>query len=189
MRTQNTSGDQSLPVSGFSYRRLSPLPPEAIPPFADPHLRWLSSQHSPFTRQARSAMVGACLAVERWRSPALDVEHVLLGILERTPGELFAAMFASDTTSSATLLLAVEAALAPVESFQLEAIPVTVAARGVVAAARREAAVRGYALIGTGPLLLGLAHDELSLTSKILAQHGLTHARLREDLTPAAFVR
>lgn len=188
MRTQNTSGDQSLPVPGFSYKRLSPLPPGAIPPFADPHLRWLSSRQSLFTRRARSTIVGACMAVVYRHSPVLDVEHVLLGILERTPGELFAAMFASDTTSSATLLRAVEAALAPVGSFQLEAIPVTVAVRNVVALARREASVRGYVRIGTGPLLLGLAREEQSLPGEVLAQHGMTYARLCEGLSPAAFV-
>jgi hypothetical protein len=182
MNTEAGRGDLNIDAPGFYYQRLydSNLGIR-VPPLDDPQLAWLRPI---FTRRARYAMLCARIAVVRLQHPMLDLEHVLLGIVEATPPELFA----PDGLSRDVLTAAIESIVSPGGTPRLEAIPVTDAVRHMVERASEEGRERGYDLIGIGPLLLSLTRETASLPSEILAKYGITYAGLRANLSPTAFV-
>ncbi|MBF6592548.1 MAG: hypothetical protein IVW57_18715 [Ktedonobacterales bacterium] len=182
MSAGETRDDPLVPVPGtFPFRLLSaPDTAYRVPPLADPQLAWLRPT---FTALARHSMIRARIAVVRWRHPMLDVEHLLLGIVELVPPD----MFAPAVAERAALVTPLEATLLPGTTERLEAIPVTNAVRRVIEMAGEEARERGYPLIGVGPLLLGLTRDADGTASTFLAERGITPASLCANLAPAAF--
>jgi hypothetical protein len=179
---QEPAYDEKLPrIPGtFQYRLLSQRSEESIPDLANLDHLWVREH---FTRLARFALLQAQVAVVRWKAPALDVEHMLWGLLIVLPTEALA----PGGPTNQILRSRLESLMVPGQTQRLEAIVVTDAVLQVIVHAEQEAHERTYDLIGTGPLLLGLTKEDYGPPTRILADNGITYASLRAELSPDAF--
>lgn len=135
-----------------------------------------------FGRFTESALRATCFALQEASesgSAAIEIEHLLLGILRED--KLGAArVLRSD---GAAIRLAIEAQCPPHAECPGEVdLVITRGYLEILALACREATGMGQEKIGIGHLLLGILHDEDGLPAQILRAHGVTSSSVRADL-------
>jgi len=139
-----------------------------------------------FTEAARRALFFARLEVSELGGPAIEVEHLLLGIFRADQGpvpKLLAAAGVSYSESRA----AIQAHDGRRErlSTSIE-IPFTDEAKRVMGSAREEADRLDHQDIGNEHLLLGILHQESSFAAGLLGSHGMSVETVRESIRNAS---
>src|SRR4249920_1730125 len=126
-----------------------------------------------FTETARRALFFARFEVSELGGPAIEAEHLLLGILRADQGpapRLFAA--AGFSYSEARAAIQAHQGTGERLSTSIE-IPFTDEAKRVFERAQKEADRLDHPHIGNEHLLLGILHQESSFAAGLLRSHGL----------------
>jgi ATP-dependent Clp protease ATP-binding subunit ClpC len=133
-----------------------------------------------FTEGARRALFFARFEVSELGGPAIEAEHLLLGILRADQGPT-PRLFAAAGLSYSEARAAMQARQNTRErlSTSIE-IPFTDEAKHVFERAREEAARLDHRHIGNEHLLLGILHQESSFAAGLLGSHGLNVESVRE---------
>jgi ATP-dependent Clp protease ATP-binding subunit ClpC len=135
-----------------------------------------------FTETARRALFFARFEVSELGGPAIEAEHLLLGILRADQGpapRLFAA--AGFSYSEARAAIQAHQGAGERLSTSIE-IPFTDEAKRVFERAQKEADRLDHPHIGNEHLLLGILHQESSFAAGLLRSHGLNLDSLRESI-------
>ena len=134
-----------------------------------------------YTQPARRVIFVSHYMARRVGSPAIDTEHLLLGLLREDKG--LARRFLGTPWAAETVWRRIEQVtparektLGPVE------LPLSDASRHVLDFAALEANLLSTRLIGTEHLLLGLLRNEECLAAKILAERDVYLVETREEL-------
>jgi len=133
-----------------------------------------------FTEDARRALFFARFEVSELGGPAIEAEHLLLGILRAdqgpAPGLFEAAGF---SYSEARAAIQTHQGTREKLSTSVE-IPFTEEAKHVLDRAKEEADRLDHPDIGNEHLLLGILHQESSFAAGLLGSHGLNAESVRE---------
>jgi ATP-dependent Clp protease ATP-binding subunit ClpC len=133
-----------------------------------------------FTESARRALFFARFEVSELGGAAIEVEHLLLGVLRGDEGptpRLFAAAGFSYSDARAAIQARQDTRERLSTSIEM---PFTEEAKHVLDRARDEAGRLAHPHIGNEHLLLGILHQESSFAAGLLASHGLNLESLRE---------
>ena len=133
-----------------------------------------------FTEEARRALFFARFEVSELGGPAIDAEHLLLGILRADGGpapRLLAA--AGFSYSEARAALQTHQGTREKLSTSVE-IPFTDEAKHVLDRAKEEADRFDHQHIGNEHMLLGILREETSFAARLLGGHGLNLESVRE---------
>ena len=144
-----------------------------------------------FTDEARRALFFARFEVSELGGPAIDAEHLLLGIL-RADGGPAPRLLAAAGFSYSEARAAIQAHQGTRERLSTSfEIPFTDEAKRVLERAREEADRLDHPHIGNEHMLLGILREESSFAASLLRSHGLNVESVREhvrnvppDVTP-----
>ena len=140
-----------------------------------------------YTEKARRVIFFARYEASMLGSPAIETEHVLLGLLRE--GEALFRRLSPAKLSLDGLRKRFEESAPPREKIDTGAeLPLSPDAKRVLAHAQEESDRLGHRHIGTEHLLLGLLLVEGSLAARVLGEHGFEVARVREDIAAATEV-
>jgi len=129
-----------------------------------------------FTAEARRVVFHARYEANRFGSPEVTAEHLLLGCLKEAHGLLSPA--ARDSIRSQ-----IELKVPKAEKRATTAdVPLSHPSKRVMAYCAEESERLGHQHIGVEHLVLGLMREEKTLAADLLQKHGLTVASLRERL-------
>jgi ATP-dependent Clp protease ATP-binding subunit ClpC len=133
-----------------------------------------------FTEEARRALFFARFEVSELGGPAIEAEHLLLGILRADQGPA-PRLFAAAGFSYSGARAAIQASQNRRErlSTSIE-IPFTDEAKRVFERAQEEASRLDHSYIGNEHLLLGILREDGSFAAGLLGSHGLNVESLRE---------
>ncbi len=135
-----------------------------------------------YTEDARRALFFARFEVSELGGPAIEPEHLLLGILRADQGptpRLFAAAGVSYSEAHAAIRAHQETHERLSTSIEM---PFTDEAKRVCERAREEADSLGHPHIGNEHLLLGILHQEGSFAARLLGSHGLNLEGVRGQI-------
>jgi ATP-dependent Clp protease ATP-binding subunit ClpC len=141
-----------------------------------------------YTEKARRVIFFARYEAAQFGSPEITTEHLLLGILREAP--TFLANWATPTD----LITEVRATIPTGKKISTSVdLPLSDAAKRVLAYGAEEAGQLGHKLIGSEHLVLGLLEESATTASEILHKHGMTraqaHARIKSPAENEAIVR
>jgi ATP-dependent Clp protease ATP-binding subunit ClpC len=127
-----------------------------------------------YTEKARRTIFFARYEASLLGGPAIEVEHLLLGLLRENQG-LFQQFFPSPGTVSAAIRAEIERSSTIHERLSASVdMPLSSSAKRVLMSAAAESQKRGHRHIGPEHLLLAVIQEEASLASQALIRHGLT---------------
>src|SRR5262245_47852357 len=122
-----------------------------------------------YTEQARRLIFFARYEASQLGSPAIDTEHLLLGLLREAQGRA-STLLASRGVSLLELRAEVERSILPAAATSTSVdIPLTPAARRVLDIALEEA---GRGQVNSEHLLLGLVRETEGVAGRLLRGHG-----------------
>lgn len=133
-----------------------------------------------FSDNAKKTLSLARQEALRLRHDTIAPEHILLGVMQlgaSSAARQLEQLGIQLDTLRAALLAVLQPGERPVTASQL---PFTPGAKRVLEVTLAEAGRSGHSYIGSQHLLLGIAADESSMSSQILAKLGVTVPRLRE---------
>jgi ATP-dependent Clp protease ATP-binding subunit ClpC len=132
-----------------------------------------------YTERARRAIFFARLEAGQHGSPTIDSCHILVGLL-RVESEL-ASAFIKSVNEQATIRDEIESQIPSGERIATTvAVPFSAESELILKHAERDAAELSHSQIGTGPIFLGILHEPASLAARILANHNLDAAVVRQ---------
>lgn len=135
-----------------------------------------------YTEKARRVIFFARYEASQYGSQYIDTEHMLLGIL-REDRALLADIF-QDPTEASTIQGEIESRASKGEKFSTSVdLPLSNAAKRVMAYAAEEAERLADHHIGTEHLFLGLMREKDSLAAVVLTQHGIKLEETRNLIT------
>ncbi len=135
-----------------------------------------------YTERARRVLFFARYEATELGSPAIETEHLLLGLAREGKG-LTSRVFARAQVSLESLRHEIEGGAAAREHAATPVeIPFGAEAKRVLAFAAEEAERLRHGYIGTEHLLLGLLREEGSVAATILAARGLRLPAVRDDI-------
>lgn len=138
-----------------------------------------------YTETARRVIFFARYEASQLGSPAIEPEHVLLGLM-REDMALFTRLLARAHDSLEDIRKEVEARAPERESISTSvALPLSPEAKRVLAFAHEESDRLGHRHIGTEHLLLGLLREERSIAAQILYERGLRLNAVRDEVAQA----
>lgn len=126
-----------------------------------------------YTEKARRTIFFARYEASQLGGPAIEVEHLLLGLLRENP-EIIGKLFPAPETAAA-----IRAEIERSNTFHEKVsasvdLPLSPMAKRVLMNAAAESEKRHDRHIGPEHLLLGIIREEASLASQALMRHGLT---------------
>jgi ATP-dependent Clp protease ATP-binding subunit ClpC len=135
-----------------------------------------------FTEGARRALFFARFEVSELGGPAIEAEHLLLGILRADEGPA-PRLFATASLSYSDARAAIQTHQGTRERFSTSfEIPFTDEAKHVLERAGEEADRLDHPDIGNEHVLLGILHQESSFAAGLLRSHGLNVESVRASI-------
>jgi hypothetical protein len=134
-----------------------------------------------YTEKARRVIFFARYEASQFGSPSIETEHLLLGLLREDTA--LAGRMARSPLSPRDVRKRIEEEL-PHGAWISTSIdmPLSAAAKAVLAAAAEEAESLGNNHVETGHILLGILRQEQTLAAKLLSEAGVVLSKDREDL-------
>jgi ATP-dependent Clp protease ATP-binding subunit ClpC len=127
-----------------------------------------------YTEKARRTIFFARYEASQLGGPAIEAEHLLLGLLRENQG-LFQKFFPTPETVSAAIRAEIERSNTFREKVSASVdLPLSPSAKRVLMNAAAESEKRHDRHIGPEHLLLGIIREEASIASQALIRHGLT---------------
>jgi hypothetical protein len=143
-----------------------------------------TGRYARFTDRARNVLVTAQDVVKEFDQPAVDTEHVLLGVLAET--EAIAAKVIGLLGGSVEALTeATRATLTPGDGTPGGHIPFTPLCKQVLEQTQQAALDLGHNYIGTEHMLLGLLRVPESKAAQVLDGAGIDETSARNTITAA----
>src|SRR6266513_1730265 len=135
-----------------------------------------------YTEKARRVIFFARYEASQFGAPALEPEHLLLGVL-REDKTLVSRFFQRGQVSHEKVRAEVERRTPPREKFATSVeLPLAPETKRVLAYAHEESDRLQHRHIGTEHLLLGLLREDRSMTAEILYERGLRLNAVRDEI-------
>ena len=135
-----------------------------------------------YTERARRVLFFARYEAGRAASPAVEPEHLLLGLIREGKG-LSARIFERARVSPDEVRRAIESRRTSREAASTEEdLPLSASTKRVLEFAAQESDRLLHNYVGTEHLLLGVFREERSLAASILAERGLQINQVRDDI-------
>lgn len=139
-----------------------------------------------YTERARRTLFFARYEASEFGAPAIEAEHLLLGLIREGHG-LMARVFANWDLSLEEMRHRIEARLERGEKYSTSVeIPFSAEARQVLEFAREEADRLAQNVIEPTHVLVGIFRTEQSLPAVLMREAGMTVERIRDLLADAA---
>jgi haloalkane dehalogenase len=135
-----------------------------------------------YTEKARRVIFFARYEASQFGSPAIEPEHILLGLL-REDKQLSQKFFCSPHTTIESIREQVKERMQVLEEVPASVdLPLSPQAKRVLNYAAEESETLKHRNIGTEHLLLGILREEKSIAAEILYQRGLSLTEVREEV-------
>lgn len=139
-----------------------------------------------YTEKARRVIFFARYEASQFGAPAIEAEHILLGLMREDKG-LTNRFFRHSQASIESIRKEIEGRTILREKVSTSVdLPLSPEAKRVLAYAAEESERLQHRHIGTEHLLLGLLREEKSVAAEILYERGLRLNAIREELTRSA---
>ena len=143
----------------------------------------MTNRFEHYTEKARLTIFFARYEASQFRSPLVETEHLLLGILRE--GIPRRDLFLPSDVSRETLRKQIEEYAAVRTEVQVSpGLPLSEVCERVLTNAEEEAAKLGHKRVGLEHMMLGLLREEGSFTAQLLQKHGAEIERIRRGLAP-----